>query len=75
MWFESIFLLAAAGGEMRSNYFKNTAPRRKNQRVLVRLASLGGPVPLACNFLSGGHYTKKFGLTSNKILNPISEFL
>jgi hypothetical protein len=33
--------LAAAGGEMRSDYFKNTAPVRKLQAVLVRLASLG----------------------------------
>ena len=30
-----------AGGEMSSDYFKNGAPLRKSQRVLVRLASLG----------------------------------
>jgi len=34
-------LAAAFGGEMRSNYFKNRAPVRKSQILLVRLALLG----------------------------------
>jgi len=36
--------VAAAGGEMRSNYFKNRAPVRKSQISLVRLASLGDQI-------------------------------
>jgi len=34
--------VAAFGGEMRSDYFKNRAPVRKSQISLARLASLGG---------------------------------
>ncbi|MBU4056305.1 hypothetical protein KJ695_00125 [Patescibacteria group bacterium] len=34
-------LAVAAGGEMRSNYFKNRALVRKSQISLIRLASLG----------------------------------
>ncbi|MBU1730497.1 hypothetical protein KJ557_03045, partial [Patescibacteria group bacterium] len=37
-------LVAAAGGEMRSNYFQNRAPVRKSQISLVRLASLGDQI-------------------------------
>ena len=37
-------LVAAAGSEMRSNYFKNTAPVRKSQISLARLASLGDQI-------------------------------
>ncbi|TAL48989.1 hypothetical protein EPN83_02535 [Patescibacteria group bacterium] len=33
--------LAACGGEMRSNYFKNGAPRRKSQCLAARNAPLG----------------------------------
>ncbi|MCG2693404.1 hypothetical protein L6279_04910 [Candidatus Parcubacteria bacterium] len=33
--------VAAESGEMRSNYFKNTAPVRNLQAVSVRLAPLG----------------------------------
>jgi len=36
--------VAAAGGEMRSNYFKNRAPVRKSQISLARLASLGDQI-------------------------------
>ncbi|PIW81032.1 hypothetical protein COZ97_03970 [bacterium CG_4_8_14_3_um_filter_33_28] len=36
--------VAAAGGEMRSNYFKNTAPVRNLQAIWVRLASLGDQI-------------------------------
>jgi len=36
--------VAAAGGEMRSNYFQNKAPVRKSQILLVRLASLGDQI-------------------------------
>jgi hypothetical protein len=37
-------LVAAFGGEMRSDYFKNRAPVRKSQISLVRLASLGDQI-------------------------------
>jgi len=36
--------VAAAGGEMRSNYFKNTAPVRILQAIWCRLASLGDQI-------------------------------
>ena len=36
--------LAAAGGEMRSNYLKNTEPVRKLQGFGSRLASLGDQI-------------------------------
>ena len=36
--------LAAAGGEMRSNYFKNGAPRRKSQYLATRNAPLGDQI-------------------------------
>jgi len=36
--------VAAAGGEMRSNYFQNRAPVRKSQISLARLASLGDQI-------------------------------
>jgi len=36
--------LAAAGGEMRSNYFKNGAPRRKSQCLAARDAPLGDQI-------------------------------
>jgi hypothetical protein len=36
--------VAAFGGEMRSNYFKNTAPVRILQAISVRLASLGDQI-------------------------------
>jgi hypothetical protein len=36
--------VAAVGGEMRSNYFKNTAPVRILQAISVRLASLGDQI-------------------------------
>jgi len=36
--------VAACGGEMRSNYFKNRAPVRKSQILLVLLASLGDQI-------------------------------
>ena len=38
------FLVAAFGGEMRADYFKNRAPVRKSQISLVRLASLGDQI-------------------------------
>jgi len=38
------FLVAAFGGEMRSDYFKNRAPVRKSQISLVRLALLGDQI-------------------------------
>ena len=37
-------LRAAFGGEMRSNYFKNTAPVRKLQAVLCTAAASGGQI-------------------------------
>ena len=37
-------LLAAAGGEMSPNYFKNSPHNRKSQQVRVRLASLGDQI-------------------------------
>ncbi len=36
--------LAAAGGEVRPNYFKNRPPDRKMQVFKVRLASLGDQI-------------------------------
>ena len=36
--------LAAAGGEMRSNYFKNGAPRRKSQCLARALPALGDQI-------------------------------
>jgi len=36
--------LAACGGEMRPNYFKNSPPNRKLQVFKVRLASLGDQI-------------------------------
>ena len=40
--------LAAAGGEMRSNYFKNGAPRRKSQCLAARHAPLGDQIVRNC---------------------------
>jgi len=37
-------ILAAAGGEMRPNYFKNSPPNRKLQARGSRLASLGDQI-------------------------------
>jgi hypothetical protein len=37
-------LCAAFGGEMRSNYFKNGAPRRKSQCLAARNAPLGDQI-------------------------------
>ena len=36
--------LAAAGGEIRSNYFQYSAHFSKSQRFMGRLASLGGQI-------------------------------
>jgi len=39
--FGGLAVLVACGGEMHSNYFKNTAPVRILQEFWCRLASLG----------------------------------
>ena len=48
--------VAAAGGEMRSNYFKNRAPVRKSQISLVRLAEF---IPLTAGL--GDQIVGNFG--------------
>jgi len=55
--------LAAAGGEMRSDYFKNTAPVRKLQAVSVCLASLGDY--FVRNFGGKNELTVSFGGKKN----------
>ena len=42
--FGGLAVLAAFGGGMRSNYFKNTAPVRILQEFWCRLASLGDQI-------------------------------